>query len=82
MIGEGTFSLEKYRKSNITFISDIVRRKNIHGLNSETKEECLICREKSANIRIKCFHYYHKGCLEEWQRISSCCPICRKKFIR
>ncbi len=82
MMCEGKFSLEKFRMANITFFDSLVVKRSIHGAKVVSKERCNICYEESSDLKIKCEHYFHKGCLEEWLRISSKCPICRKNFIR
>ena len=44
--------------------------------------ECCICCEdfkKDQNIRIlKCFHKYHKTCIDSWFAKNLVCPICMK----
>lgn len=55
-------------------------KKNENG-NSE-KEKCMVCMEDFAeNERLRllpCFHKYHIGCIDEWLKEKSFCPICKQ----
>ena len=55
-------------------------KKNESG-NSE-KEKCMVCMEDFAeNERLRllpCFHKYHIGCIDEWLKEKSFCPICKQ----
>lgn len=44
---------------------------------------CAICWEDVANpsVTLKCGHRFHYGCLAEWAKRSSGCPMCREEFI-
>lgn len=53
--------------------------------NSNEEEECVICLEKynkKENIRtLKCKHFYHKNCIDEWMKNNDKCPLCKDTFI-
>ena len=46
-------------------------------------DNCSICFEKMIDMRkikrLKCYHYYHKKCIEKWLDTSATCPCCRDK---
>ncbi|MFC1841960.1 RING finger domain-containing protein, partial [Candidatus Dependentiae bacterium] len=43
-------------------------------------EECSICLEKSGKKKRKlpCTHEFHEACVDEWLKINTTCPICRR----
>lgn len=55
--------------------------KKNESANSE-KERCMVCMEDFAeNERLRllpCFHKYHIGCIDEWLKEKSFCPICKQ----
>lgn len=54
----------------------------------ERQEKCAICLndyEKGEEVRLlPCggSHVFHKGCVDDWLRINTSCPICRGSCIR
>ena len=47
--------------------------------------ECPICLEeiKVDNIQeTRCLHIFHQNCLQNWQKKSNKCPLCRKNLIK
>ena len=58
--------------NNITFLRD--------GYNSNDEDECIICFENSK--KLKCGHYIHKECLNNWYKrnnnIKNICIYCHK----
>ena len=45
------------------------------------QEECVICfgdfRERDTII-LRCGHFYHRNCINQWFNYRDTCPICRK----
>ncbi|XAR56815.1 hypothetical protein NMG60_11037430 [Bertholletia excelsa] len=50
------------------------------------KPECCIClskyREKEEIRELPCSHIFHLKCVDQWLRIISCCPLCKKELER
>ena len=69
----------------ITKRGRVCRRVNVKG---ETRcsshlshQECSICFESGVNRKLKCGHWYHQTCFEEWakrQGETVTCPLCRR----
>ncbi|XP_019171280.1 PREDICTED: E3 ubiquitin-protein ligase At1g63170-like [Ipomoea nil] len=55
----------------------------ISGLENE-HQECSIClasyREKEEIRQLPCSHIFHLKCVDQWLRITSSCPLCKKKL--
>ena len=45
------------------------------------QKECIICyhdfKERDTVI-LRCGHFYHRGCINQWLNYKETCPICRK----
>ncbi|KAJ6800752.1 E3 ubiquitin-protein ligase [Iris pallida] len=56
-----------------------------HGHGSENSE-CCIClakyRDKEEVRQLPCSHVFHQGCVDQWLRIISCCPLCKKELSK
>ena len=73
------FNLNEFRKANITLNTDfMIPIPCLRHITHKTNKDCPICLQPNSDCRINCGHFYHKGCLEEWLKISQNCPICRK----
>ncbi|KAK7299910.1 hypothetical protein RJT34_10739 [Clitoria ternatea] len=59
------------------------------GNNSEGTEklttvdqECCICltkyKDKEEVRRLPCSHMFHQKCVDQWLKITSCCPLCKQ----
>ena len=53
--------------------------------NRNKKIQCMICLEDTDGYdftvkKLKCGHKFHYRCIEEWQRHSKLCPVCRKEI--
>ncbi|CAO2830605.1 unnamed protein product [Amaranthus hypochondriacus] len=52
--------------------------------SSPVKEnpECCIClskyKDKEEIRQLRCSHIFHKTCVDQWLKIISCCPLCKK----
>lgn len=48
--------------------------------NSDDNINCTICLDmiKEDHHETICGHMYHKACLDEWLKVGSQCPLCRK----
>ncbi|XP_019193956.1 PREDICTED: E3 ubiquitin protein ligase RIE1-like [Ipomoea nil] len=48
--------------------------------------ECCIClaqyRDKEEMRQLPCSHVFHLNCVDQWLRIISCCPLCKKDLAR
>ncbi|KAK1311466.1 E3 ubiquitin-protein ligase [Acorus calamus] len=46
--------------------------------------ECCIClanyRDSEEVRQLPCSHLFHLGCVDQWLRIISCCPLCKKEI--
>ena len=49
------------------------------------QEDCSICIEPLGIDRCyqlkKCKHIYHQGCIKDWRKQSSTCPLCRSVIV-
>lgn len=47
-------------------------------------KRCSICQEKITSgqqtIHLKCKHYFHYECINEWVKHKTSCPNCRKEI--
>ena len=40
---------------------------------------CAICLcDIEHKVKLSCKHIFHKECIEEWQKRSNTCPLCRE----
>jgi len=51
----------------------------------EKCDECVICKDKfeDGNVirMLKCKHYFHGSCIEEWNKVNSMCPLCKRIIL-
>ena len=74
--------------NNKIFIEQVLKNTQESQVNSEIcNKSCSICIEKynpeDAVIKLSCYHYYHKNCIEEWVKFKKGipdCPMCRQKI--
>lgn len=49
-------------------------------------KECCIClskyKEREEVRQLPCSHMFHQKCVDQWLRITSCCPLCKKELER
>ncbi|KAI4321731.1 hypothetical protein MLD38_035079 [Melastoma candidum] len=49
-------------------------------------QECCIClckyKDKEEVRELPCSHMFHQKCVDQWLRIISCCPLCKKELDR
>ena len=46
-------------------------------------EKCVICYELINNYEnkiLKCNHFFHKKCIDEWCKYNRNCPLCRSNI--
>ncbi|XP_031101023.1 E3 ubiquitin-protein ligase At4g11680-like isoform X2 [Ipomoea triloba] len=59
---------------------------NIDSTNSGFHQECCIClasySEKEEIRQLPCSHIFHLKCVDQWLRIISSCPLCKKELER
>ena len=93
--GNGSYpdSIERSRRNrNTTNIEspllnpDDVEKKELTYTNETySDKECTICLEDfNENEKIyglKCNHYYHKKCIDDWLKKHQTCPLCRLNLI-
>lgn len=52
---------------------------------SEGKERCVIClsdlEEDEEVRRLRCLHFFHVCCIDQWLRLNRTCPVCRQGLI-
>lgn len=65
--------------------SDIMKPVAEHDIPTEF--ECSICsddKEETLIIQLKCSHYFHKTCIQQWFRSDQhmSCPLCRMSQLR
>ncbi len=67
---------DKFEKKSISELKSLDKNDNCNS-------NCSICmdsyKEKDNIVMLKCNHYYHEECIENWlcnQKVT--CPICRK----
>ncbi|RDY07302.1 E3 ubiquitin-protein ligase, partial [Mucuna pruriens] len=64
-----------------------------HGNDSEGSEklinedpECCIClakyKDKEEVRQLPCSHMFHQKCVDQWLKITSCCPLCKQGLER
>jgi len=63
----------------VNYTKPDIRHIEIRGKIIEPREEeCTICYEKNINYELNiCHHVFHKECINEWNKKSSTCPLCR-----
>ena len=62
--------LEDYSKYMIEIDKDSIEQK-----------ECIICYDDFKEIDtiiLRCGHFYHRDCINQWFNYKETCPICRK----
>eukprot|EP00835_Amoeboradix_gromovi_P001543 NODE_72_length_23514_cov_0.560624.p4 type:complete len:467 gc:universal NODE_72_length_23514_cov_0.560624:15226-13826(-) len=57
----------------------IERYPNMHGHLQGLKGNCSICLNRLSNDAriLRCGHYFHSRCVEQWREKVNSCPICR-----
>ncbi|XP_058114851.1 E3 ubiquitin-protein ligase At1g63170-like [Magnolia sinica] len=52
--------------------------------NASENSECCIClakyKDKEELRQLPCSHLFHLRCVDQWLRIISCCPLCKKEL--
>jgi len=62
-------------------ILSLFNKKYTNVKNTNGELNCSICMNSDTDIhfvRTSCGHHYHKKCIEQWTKIQSNCPNCRK----
>ncbi len=53
--------------------------------NNFYDKECTICLEGFVEnellYKLKCHHYYHKNCIDDWLSKKNTCPLCRLNLL-
>jgi E3 ubiquitin-protein ligase RNF38/44 len=50
--------------------------------------ECAICmqeyqpQEQIKELTCDARHHFHKECIDQWLKVQSVCPLCRKNFLQ
>ena len=47
-----------------------------HTFSPTNYVQCTICLEK-CTTKLACGHFFHKKCIDKWQKVSPFCPVCR-----
>jgi len=55
--------------------------------SGENREECNICLDNDSFtykswIKLGCYHYFHRHCIELWIEERFTCPICRENIYQ
>lgn len=52
-----------------------------HNIKEEMEHQCCICLDDiiSDTFKTKCNHYYHKSCINDWDKTKGC-PMCRQEY--
>lgn len=77
------FFYATHKNATPTFDVDLCDIKVILDFMSQQVERCAICledREEGEVQTTHCGHTFHRGCLREWMRRSSTCPLCRAQL--
>ena len=83
----GIFSLiynlitEKGYQTYISKYLSLFNKKYTNVKNTNGDLNCSICMNSDTDInfvRTSCAHHYHKKCIDQWTKIQSNCPNCRK----
>lgn len=74
MIFKNKISKEERMKKTNKEIRKILEKKA--KKEEKKKEDCAICLEPTES-KIKCGHYFHTECLDNWLQYNSC-PVCRE----
>ena len=56
-------------------------RKYTKVKNNNGELSCCICMDTDTDInfvKTSCGHHYHDKCIQQWEKVQSNCPICRK----
>ena len=57
----------------------------VHEQTSDEPDICSICRtqiEPGSVVReLRCSHFYHPHCIDQWISSHDSCPICREKIL-
>ena len=76
--------------SNTPLLSDyndtnIEKRELTYTNDIYSDKECTICLEEFIENEkiygLKCNHYYHKKCIDDWLKKRQTCPLCRLNLI-
>ena len=57
---------------------------NTENMENTENNECSICLEELYRKKTKtltCNHIFHMDCIDEWGKIQTICPLCRKYFF-
>ena len=48
--------------------------------NNIDQTECIICYEEFSDdtVSLRCGHFYHRDCINNWLDYKDSCPICRR----
>jgi hypothetical protein len=69
------------RKNNKPYKKIIYNTNNDSTTENEDNISCSICLDNfeigSIICELKCKHYYHKECIDEWLNENNTCPNCR-----
>jgi len=78
-------SLRRVKTNNDIEMANAERRKSLAVSVKDHELECCICLDvikSRLELRtLRCFHQYHKKCIENWSLRQRKCPICRKGFL-
>lgn len=76
---------QKLREVNIQDQKDVERKVEYSLVNEEKAvQACGICLTEEEVGRGKldcCDHYFCFGCIMEWSKVESRCPICKQRFV-
>jgi hypothetical protein len=54
-------------------------------LNNDEDNDCTICLEEFNNdeeiIKLKCNHFFHSKCIDDWIKKNQSCPLCRVNLL-
>ena len=62
-----------------------IEKIEIQFKNNLYQNECTIClenfNENEILYELKCKHYYHKTCIDDWLSKKRTCPLCRLNLL-